>query len=178
VTGGLSGTGGVPVTGGVVTAGGVVLSDGEYELKLVAASPDQSAALPGGDGVVVLDLEVTPDLAAEGLARDVVRAVQQARREAGLEVTDRISLMIEASAEVAAAVRAHRDLIARETLATVVSAGQAGDGGAREADAAVPADAGHAAEAGHAGEAGFVAAVGDGETVRIWVTRARTSSGS
>ena len=49
--------------------------------------------LPGG-GFVVLDTAVTPELAAEGLARDLVRAVQQARRDAGLDVSDRISLTI------------------------------------------------------------------------------------
>ena len=46
--------------------------------------------LPGG-GFVVLDTAVTPELAAEGLARDLVRAVQQARRDAGLDVSDRIA---------------------------------------------------------------------------------------
>ena len=55
------------VADGVVVAGGVELQDGEYELKLVAADPEQSASLPGGDGVVVLDTHVTPELAAEGL---------------------------------------------------------------------------------------------------------------
>ena len=43
------------VADGVVVAGGVELQDGEYELKLVAADPEQSASLPGGEGVVVLD---------------------------------------------------------------------------------------------------------------------------
>ena len=47
--------------------------------------------LPGG-GFVVLDTAVTPELAAEGVARDLVRAVQQARRDAGLDVSDRIAL--------------------------------------------------------------------------------------
>ena len=47
--------------------------------------------LPSG-GFVVLDTAVTPELAAEGLARDLVRAVQQARRDAGLDVSDRIAL--------------------------------------------------------------------------------------
>jgi isoleucyl-tRNA synthetase len=51
------------------------------------------AMLPRG-GFVILDTTVTPELAAEGLARDVVRAVQEARWDAGLEVSDRISLQL------------------------------------------------------------------------------------
>ena len=62
--------------------------------------------LPGG-GFVILDTAVTPELAAEGLARDVVRAVQQARRDAGLDVSDRIELTLAADAEVRAAIEAH-----------------------------------------------------------------------
>ena len=49
--------------------------------------------LPRG-GFVVLDTAVTPELEAEGAARDLVRAVQQARKDAGLQVSDRISLTI------------------------------------------------------------------------------------
>ena len=59
------------------------------------------AMLPGG-GFVILDTAVTPELAAEGLARDVVRAVQQARREAGLAVSDRITLAVSGDAGVLA----------------------------------------------------------------------------
>ena len=76
--------------------------------------------LPGG-GFVILDTEVTPDLAAEGLARDVVRAVQQARRDAGLQVSDRIALSLSGDAEVTAAVQTHAELIKSETLATSLS---------------------------------------------------------
>ncbi|MFD0820010.1 isoleucine--tRNA ligase, partial [Micromonospora zhanjiangensis] len=72
---------------GAPVAAGVTLAEGEYELKLVAADAEHSAPLPGGEGVVVLDTTVTPELAAEGLARDVVRVVQQARRAADLDVS-------------------------------------------------------------------------------------------
>ncbi len=105
---------------GTVTAGGLVLEEGEYALETVAGTADDSSAtgmLPGG-GFVVLDTAVTPDLAAEGLARDLVRAVQQARRDADLEVSDRIQLTIAGAEGVQAAARAHEHLIARETLAT------------------------------------------------------------
>jgi isoleucyl-tRNA synthetase len=69
----------------------------------------------------VLDTTVTPELAAEGLARDLVRAVQQARRDAGLDVSDRITLSIAGPADVVAAAQAHQELIAGETLATTIT---------------------------------------------------------
>lgn len=105
---------------GTVTAGGLALEEGEFTLETVAGSADGGSAtgmLPGG-GFVVLDTAVTPELATEGLARDLVRAVQQARRDAGLDVSDRIALTIGGSAAVQEAARAHESLIAGETLAT------------------------------------------------------------
>jgi isoleucyl-tRNA synthetase len=104
---------------GIVTAGGLVLEEGEFSLETVASGGDGSATgmLPGG-GFVVLDTAVTPELEAEGVARDLVRAVQQARRDAGLDVSDRITVSLVATAEVADAARTHADLIARETLAS------------------------------------------------------------
>jgi isoleucyl-tRNA synthetase len=102
-------------------AAGVALQDGEYELRQVAADAGNSAPLPGGDGVVVLDTAVTPDLVVEGLARDVVRVVQQARRAADLNVSDRITVALTAGPEVTAAVEAHRAFVAREVLADALS---------------------------------------------------------
>ena len=108
---------------GTVTSGGLALVEGEYALETVAAESDGHSAtgmLPTG-GFVVLDTDVTPELAAEGLARDVIRAVQQARKDAGLEVSDRISLTVGGSPEVRAATQTHESLIAGETLATSVT---------------------------------------------------------
>jgi isoleucyl-tRNA synthetase len=109
---------------GSLTAGGIALLDGEYSLQTVVAdaSPDdhRAAAMLAGGGFVILDTEVTPELAAEGLARDVVRAVQQARREAGLQVSDRIDLTLGADQTVRAAVEAHTKLIKTETLAATL----------------------------------------------------------
>src|SRR5271165_4115255 len=104
-----------------IIAAGIELADAEYDLRLVAADPDSVSALPGGVGLVALDTIVTPELAAEGTARDVVRIIQQARREAGLAVSDRISLTIGAGGAVADAVRAHAEFLARETLAVGVT---------------------------------------------------------
>jgi len=108
-----------------VIAGGVALDDGEYELKLVPAEPDRSAPLPGNVGVVVLDTEVTPEFEAEGLARDVIRVIQQARRDAGLEVSDRIVATLDGSDTVTDAVRAHEAFVAGEVLAGEVRYGPA-----------------------------------------------------
>lgn len=105
---------------GVVTAGGIVLADGEYDLVLEAAAAEGSgvalALLPGG-GFVLLDTVTTDELEAEGLARDVIRAVQDARKAAGLEVSDRIRLRLTLNETAATAARVHTELIAAETLA-------------------------------------------------------------
>ena len=72
-----------------------------------------------GPYAVALDVEVTPELAAEGTAREVVRAVQDLRKAAGLEVEDRIHLWLEPSDDGArAALARHADFIATEVLAT------------------------------------------------------------
>ena len=112
-----------------VEAAGAVLEPGEYELKLAAADPDSTAALPGHAGLIALDLRVTPELAAEGTARDVVRIVQQARRDAGLAVSDRIRLDVGADGAVADAVRAHAGFVAAETLAVDLAVRPAGEVG-------------------------------------------------
>ena len=64
---------------------------------------------------------VTPELEAEGTARDLVRAVQQARKDAGLQVSDRITLTVTGPDDVLAAARTHEALVVEETLATTVS---------------------------------------------------------
>ncbi|NHA67315.1 isoleucine--tRNA ligase [Phycicoccus flavus] len=116
---------------GTVLAGGLALVEGEYTLETVvdaaAGGSRATAMLPGG-GFVVLDTEVGEDLLREGVARDLVRAVQQARREAGFEVSDRILLEVGGDEEVLAAVEAHRTLLAGETLAEEVAALESADG--------------------------------------------------
>ena len=109
---------------GTVTAGGLELVDGEYTLDLVAG---ESAALEGravgvlrGGDFLVLDTRVTPELEAEGTARDVVRAIQAARRDAGFDVSDRIRLTVDGDQAVVEAVAAHQELVAGEVLAVDV----------------------------------------------------------
>lgn len=106
--------------GDVIVVAGEELQPGEYALKLVTTEGTASAPLPAGAGVVVLDTNVTPELEAEGLARDVVRAVQQARRSADLNVSDRIVLTLSADDDVRQQLAPHEGLISGETLATSV----------------------------------------------------------
>ncbi|AYG05132.1 isoleucine--tRNA ligase [Gryllotalpicola protaetiae] len=106
---------------GAVVAGGIALEAGEYELVLEVAQTSEDASealalLPGG-GFVLLDTHVTPELAAEGTARDLIRSVQDARKAAGLDVSDRIRLRLTLETESARAARTHAELIAAETLA-------------------------------------------------------------
>ncbi|CAN5521679.1 isoleucine--tRNA ligase [soil metagenome] len=114
--------------GDTVVVAGTPLQAGEYELELQAADAEQAIAFLPGGGFVVLETHLTPELEAEGLARDVVRAVQQARKDAGLEVGDRIALTISGDAIAIAAVSFHRELIAGETLAVTVEAREAETG--------------------------------------------------
>ncbi|MBW8871582.1 MAG: isoleucine--tRNA ligase, partial [Leifsonia sp.] len=108
-----------------VRVGDVELAEGEYTIDVEVADPDSAIALLPGGGFVVLDTHLTPELEAEGLARDVVRAVQQARKDAGLAVGDRISLTIAGDPVAVAAVEAHRGLIEAETLAIALVAREA-----------------------------------------------------
>jgi isoleucyl-tRNA synthetase len=81
-----------------------------------------------GSHAVALELELDDELRREGLAREIVHAVQNARKGAGLQVEDRIALTLGGDEELLAAARAFEDYLARETLATeVVFDGAAGD---------------------------------------------------
>ncbi|HEX7146501.1 MAG TPA: DUF5915 domain-containing protein, partial [Actinomycetota bacterium] len=111
-----------------------------------------------GATTVALDLEVSPELRLEGLARDLVRAVQDLRKSAGLDVADRIELAIKAGGgeygenRVAAAVAAHRDYLLSETLATSLHSAPQGDGHDARVDL-------------------------DGQEVRLWLRPVRRTGG-
>ena len=87
------------------------------EADAAARRDSASSILPSG-GFVILDLEITGDLIAEGYARDVIRAVQDARKDTGLEVSDRIVLTLTVPADDLPKVEQFRDLICSETLST------------------------------------------------------------
>ncbi len=94
----------------------------DYVRKLEADDPDATAAIPGGRGLVRLDCEVTPELEAEGMVRDLAREVNELRRHDGLHVSDRIRLVLDVGhhGDVRAAVEAHRDHLMAASLANEI----------------------------------------------------------
>lgn len=101
-----------------VSVDGMPLEAGEYELQMEAADEASAIAFLSEGGFVIIDTQLTPELSAEGLARDVIRAIQDARKAAGFDVSDRISLTIGAldSADHEA-IGFHSAMISSETLA-------------------------------------------------------------
>ena len=114
---------------GTLSIGGVVLQPGEFTILLEPKPEykDSAQALGTNDALVVLDLTVTPELEAEGIARDMVRMIQQARKDANLNVSDRIALTLNAAENVAAAVKAHETYICEQTLTTAIHYGEPKD---------------------------------------------------
>jgi len=111
-----------------------VLQPDEYSSRLVAADPEYTAPLPGGAGLVVLDATLTPELEAEGWAKDRIRELQELRKSIGLDVSDRISVVMSVPAPRADWATTHRDLIAGEILATSFEFGEPGPAAAEIGD--------------------------------------------
>jgi len=102
---------------------GPAISIGPDDVELAQAVLEGWGVASEGGITVALELELTPDLRREGLARELVRIAQDARKAAGLEVSDRIVLGFELEGELADAATAHAPFIAGETLATELVAG-------------------------------------------------------
>ncbi|NOT31290.1 MAG: isoleucine--tRNA ligase [Planctomycetes bacterium] len=97
--------------------------DRQYSTRFVAEGVDPRYAvevIPGTRIIVGIDTVVTPDLKREGVARYLVRVIQQARKDAKLDISDRIRLRVSGDTALADAVREHRDYIATQTLATEI----------------------------------------------------------
>jgi len=112
---------------GVVICGGVVLEPTEYSLELVATgSSSDAVGLLRSGGFVSLDTALDDELLAQGAVNDLLRLVQQARKDAGLNVSDRIALTLEVPDELWSAVQERLDQVQAETLATSVFRGVTG----------------------------------------------------
>jgi isoleucyl-tRNA synthetase len=111
---------------------GIAVSGREHtlsadDLLLTMRAPEGYSVEREGAHAVALDLTIDEDLKREGYAREIVHAVQGARKSAGLQVEDRIELALDGDAELLGAAQAHRDYIAREVLAPELRIGD-GDG--------------------------------------------------
>ncbi len=102
------------------------------DVEVRATSHEEFALAEDGGIAVALDTRVDRDLALEGLAREVIRVLNDRRKAMGLEISDRITVRLRADGDLAEAVTRHRDWIAREVLAVDLqleseSPGNAGD---------------------------------------------------
>ncbi|TKV60208.1 isoleucine--tRNA ligase [Nakamurella flava] len=142
---------------GAVVCGGIALAEGEFTLELAATGGSAAIGLLRSGGFVALETALDDDLVAEGIVRDVVRGVQDVRKQIGLQVSDRIRLTVTSPSDVVrAAVGTRQDWLAEQVLAADVVV----VGGDAAADAADSADA--------AGSA--VVTVGTGVDARVGVS--------
>ena len=102
---------------GAADVAGQRIEASEYEVRFQPREGIAAAPFDGNAGVVVLDTKVTPELEREGLARDFIRLVQVARKDAGFNVSDRIAIEVRTGPLAAAAIDAHLDTVKSETLA-------------------------------------------------------------
>jgi isoleucyl-tRNA synthetase len=108
---------------------GIAVSGREHTLSaddliLTMRAPAGYSVEREGAHAVALDLTIDDDLKREGYAREIVHAVQSARKSAGLQVEDRIELALRGDPELLGAAEGHRDYIARETLAPELTLGE------------------------------------------------------
>ena len=125
----------------VIVDGDIVLTPELYTERLVAEDPANTAPVESPDGtvgLVVLDTEVAEELEAEGWAADVIRGLQDARKQAGFAVSDRITVELAVPTDKAEWAQRHADHIAKETLATsfTVTPGDSESSGATDSSAA------------------------------------------
>ncbi len=101
---------------------GVELDASEFELNLVPKDKQSSQSLATNDALVVLDLDVTDELKLEGIARDIIRLIQQSRKDAALNVADYINLFINTANETfLKSIRLHQEYIQQQTLAKKIN---------------------------------------------------------
>lgn len=96
----------------------IILENDDFEIKLIAKDQLSSAALPSNDCVVLLDINITRELEIEGIARDIIRSIQQNRKEADLDVSNHIEVVLcSSNQEIIEAVKIHEKNIKEQILA-------------------------------------------------------------
>ncbi len=116
-------SGNYTIEGDTLVAAGHTLNADEFETRLTVKDGVAGAALPDNTAVVVLDTNVDADLAAEGLANDALRFIQDTRKTIGLDVSDRVNMTYSASPELVAAIEAHKERIMRDALILNITQG-------------------------------------------------------
>ena len=111
------------ISGDKLIVGAHTLNADEFENRLTVLPGITGAALPDNTAVVVLDTEMNAELVAEGLANDALRFIQDSRKAAGLDVSDRIKLTYNADPALAAAIDAHRARIMSDALVVEMTRG-------------------------------------------------------
>ena len=113
------------IENGKLLVGKYALNEDEFENRLTVKSDITGAALPDNTAVVQLNTNITPELMLEGLANNILRFIQDSRKAANLDVSDRICLVFDADPELTAAINAHKDMIMNNALIVDLSAGNA-----------------------------------------------------
>ena len=112
----------------VLTIDGENITLGPDEIEVTETPRTGWFVATEGSLTVALDLQITPELRKAGIAREMVRLVQQARKDTGLHITDRVNLWWRATGDTSDAIREHRFAIADEVLAVNVRDSTAPDG--------------------------------------------------
>ncbi|MAS86463.1 MAG: isoleucine--tRNA ligase [Micavibrio sp.] len=100
---------------GTVTAAGVTLESEDFSMRLNTAEGLSSQQI-SGQGAVILDTKLTPELEQEGIARDLIRLIQQTRKDADFDISDHIDLTLSVSDTIKQAADTHAEMIKAETL--------------------------------------------------------------
>ena len=104
-----------------IIVGDIQLMDGEYELESKVADDDSTQIVAGENIIVKLDLKLDEKLIKEGISRDVIRMIQNLRREKGLDVSDLIDISINAEEIITDAVKENYSFICSQVLANDIS---------------------------------------------------------
>lgn len=103
----------------VIIAGEAINQD-EFDLKLVPKTKESSEILSYHEGLVILDTELTDELISEGIARDIIRSVQQARKDSNFDISDNIKLSISCDdSDIKLSLQNFKTLIEEQTLSTI-----------------------------------------------------------
>ncbi|MEG3581900.1 MAG: isoleucine--tRNA ligase [Chloroflexota bacterium] len=109
---------------GIVIVAGLELLEGEFSLEPINSNDLSSQSVDYTDYVVRLDLEITSDLRNEGIVRDIIRAVQNVRREKRLDVSDHIDLKIVKNDELSLVIKPYEEFIRNQVLAKSITFGE------------------------------------------------------